>query len=646
VSLPPGLGGLPPRPPTAPDPGAVTYGITPGQSQTFIGRYVIIFGDNGGVFIYNGTPGPGNPPVYSNTNAIEDPYGNGNIIPGITSYSASPYGAGSFAISMQEAALIIWYWNTVTSTWSAGYSLGVGGDWGLGIAQTINEEVFSPIAGQMSREMNALYFSLLSTVSASTAGLTFLAASGDQTGAQDFANIMLLQTFGIIILLPGLFWINNTVPVANQNAVIGCNASFGVPIGNYGAGSLPLQGSIIKCTDTFANPNSGTACILLSQGTGQGGGQRLSNFSLDCSTLPSGNNLHGIGVFNAVAAATFTDVTVYGGPSGVAGSLGGDCFHAISGGTQPPDLLTLIHNHFAGGSGWGATINGVADSYVTLNECTGNGLGGWNITNGNNSRYSFNKGEQSTGGPGWKITFATGFTGILHMLTNTCQDNFQDGMQVTGPGTGTLKVSDFAYDSDGQNGGAGGGGFAGMNIETFAGTVQLELLKGRVGASYPEYGLSITNLTGKVTIDNVDAAAITQGLNWDFSGTVVFGEYTFTPAGGVWYEVGAAGAPGFGAGWSNIGAGNVPVRFRRVPPNNIEIEGSAANATAANAAPIFTLPATPAGMRPTFQQIFALVENGTVYGNSLVVQTNGEVTPFANAGAGNYFLGSPSVGLD
>jgi hypothetical protein len=351
-------------------------------------------------------------------------------------------------------------------------------------------------------------------------------------------------------------------------------------------------------------------------------------------------------VFNAVAAATFEDMTVYGGPNGVAGSLGGDCFHAISGGTQPPDLLTLMHNHFAGGSGWGATINGVADSYVAFNECTGNGLGGWNLTNGNNSRYISNKGEQSPAGPGWLITFATGFTGILHMMTNTCQDNFQDGMRVTGPGTGTLKVSDFAYDSDGQNGGGGGGGFAGMNIETFAGTVQLELLKGRVGASYPEYGLSITNLTGTVTIDNVNAAAITQGFNWDYSGTVIFGQYIFTPSGGVWYEVGAAGAPAFGAGWSNIGAGNVPVRFRRVAPNNLEIEGAAANATAANAAPIFTLPATPAGMRPVFQQIYPLVENGNVYGNSLVVQTNGQVTPFNNAGAGNYFLGDISVGLD
>ncbi len=56
---------------------------------------VIVEGSDGGVFIYNGTPALGNPPIYSMANTSEDSYGNDNLIPGVTSYSASPYGSGS-----------------------------------------------------------------------------------------------------------------------------------------------------------------------------------------------------------------------------------------------------------------------------------------------------------------------------------------------------------------------------------------------------------------------------------------------------------------------------------------------------------------------------------------------------------------------
>jgi hypothetical protein len=614
------------------------FGALGFQNRESITAEYIYVVNKGGVFVYNGSAGLGNL-VASMTSQTSDKFGN-PVIPGISSYSGGVNSADADAINMDAGLITIWYGSG--GAWVQGYDWNLG-DWGIGITGTDSALVttlISPagITGQLSEVQNALAFGLQFLVGTTGNGIYWLAPSDDITGATDWRNLEdAVNLYSLVILLPGTFYINQTLVIPNTSALIGCNASFGVPIGNYGLGSLPLQNSIIKCTNTFANPNSGTACILMSQATTQGGGQRLSNFTLDCSTLPSGNNLHGIGVFNAIAAATFEDMTVYGGPNGVAGSLGGDCFHAISGGTQPPDLLTLIHNHFAGGSGWGATINGVADSYVAFNECTGNGLGCWNITNGNNSRYISNKGEQSPTGPGWKVTFATGFTGLLHMMTNTCQDNFEDGLQVTGPGTGILKISDFAYDSDGQNtGGAGGGGFGGVNINNFAGVVQLDLLAGRVGTAYPEYGLTITDLTGTVQLDNVFANAFVNGFNWDYSGTVILGNYVFTPASpnSTWIVVGAAGAPAFGAGWSN-NAGNIPCRFRREGPYSVYMAGGVANSVAANAAAIFQLPAK---YRPSLQQVFPLLENGNVYGNSLVVQTGGDVIPFNNAGAGNYWF--------
>jgi hypothetical protein len=64
--------------------------VQPGTSGgTVLAQFVIVFGQSGsgtgaapGVFIYEGSPGPGNPPLFSMSNATEDPYGNA-IAPGI-----------------------------------------------------------------------------------------------------------------------------------------------------------------------------------------------------------------------------------------------------------------------------------------------------------------------------------------------------------------------------------------------------------------------------------------------------------------------------------------------------------------------------------------------------------------------------------
>lgn len=70
-------------PMNAPRGGVTTPGIQPGVSnQVVLAQYVIIFGTTGGIFIYAGTPGPGNPPIYSFSNADVDPYGN-EVFPGI-----------------------------------------------------------------------------------------------------------------------------------------------------------------------------------------------------------------------------------------------------------------------------------------------------------------------------------------------------------------------------------------------------------------------------------------------------------------------------------------------------------------------------------------------------------------------------------
>ena len=65
------------RPLNAPPAGQVATGVQPGVSNgVVVAHYVIITGTAGGVFVYNGTPGLGNPPIAWMTSGTTDPYGN------------------------------------------------------------------------------------------------------------------------------------------------------------------------------------------------------------------------------------------------------------------------------------------------------------------------------------------------------------------------------------------------------------------------------------------------------------------------------------------------------------------------------------------------------------------------------------------
>ena len=85
------MSGAPIPPLNAPPAGAVSTGVQPGvTSAVILANRVIVFGTTppGGIFVYNGTPALGNPPVLAITTATTDPYGN-DIKPG----DAAPAGA-------------------------------------------------------------------------------------------------------------------------------------------------------------------------------------------------------------------------------------------------------------------------------------------------------------------------------------------------------------------------------------------------------------------------------------------------------------------------------------------------------------------------------------------------------------------------
>src|SRR6185312_1584883 len=329
----------------------------------------------------------------------------------------------------------------------------------------------------------------------------------DPTGAGDSTTVIqgALNAAGLgqVVYLPaGTYKTSATLTVPSGVALTGPSSSFGVSFANYGLGGLPLQGAIIQPSSAFSGAFGAGGIITLSGTSAQGGGQLLENISIDGSNLPPANNLHGILISNAVACVTISHVTVYGGSGH---NLGGDCLHAAANPNHPPDLLNIFSCHFAGAAGWGASLNGVADSYITISEATACTSGGWNIINCNNTRFAACKGEQCSAGPGWLFTAASGFTGIVHVLGCTSQSNDQDGFRVTGPGTGTYQMTGCSGDSDGTNGGGGGGGFAGLNVTSFSGTVLADGFANRVTGSSPQYGVSMTS-SNVLKVDNANIA--------------------------------------------------------------------------------------------------------------------------------------------
>lgn len=64
------------RPQNAPIAQGTPIGVQPGTQSITIAHIIIVTGPGGGVFIYSGTPGTGNPPVAWISNGTTDPYGN------------------------------------------------------------------------------------------------------------------------------------------------------------------------------------------------------------------------------------------------------------------------------------------------------------------------------------------------------------------------------------------------------------------------------------------------------------------------------------------------------------------------------------------------------------------------------------------
>ena len=627
--------------------GTSIAGAGPAPSNVLFARVVIVSGTNEGVFVYDGTPGLGNPPVDTDSNSTKDPFGN-PILPGQVTYAngTSP----PEALANNGGSLTGYYWNG--TAWIA--------QWETTLSDSGTDEVTfgfavgSPLSEALelqggSSASNPLPLGLAVIPGAFTftgQSELWLPPSGDTTGATDpvwfnDANTM-VGSGGMINLLQMNYYWNGTVQAQLNNGV-GVQAqgrALGIPIGNYGNGGLPIIGCVINLTSTW-NATSSPQALEIQSGEGSGtptvqmGGQVIRNLAIDGASLPA-SSVHGIHAFNT-AAVTMTEVSVYG--------MTGDGLHAAAGAAGgPPDFWDIKFCKFSGCDGNGAYLDGLADSWILESECTGNQQKGWYVTNCNNTRFFSDKAEGNT--IGLYVTSLAGFTGQVVFFSFTTQQNSQSGQFFTGAGSPNYILDGCRSADDGS--GSASAGYAGLQLSGITGTATFEITAWGTylgtGPACPEYGVSITTCPDTtVSFSSTLANGVTTGIHSDGSATIICDpSVSFLPVSTAdyqtlsnnWNYVGTAGQPAFNTGWSNVAA-NANLAFMMERPGVVRIKGYVNNSIGANTASIFTL---PAGYIPKSQQIFACVENGNVYGNSVVVQTSGVVIMFnaGGAGAGNY----------
>jgi hypothetical protein len=174
-------------PMNAPGSGQLGYGVQPGVSnQVVLAQYVIIFGTNGGLFIYAGSPGPGNPPIYSISNSDSDPYGNA-VFPGLV---AGANGTNQVIIQTSGSIASIFFPSSATSSFADAEILAVNSNGGVELNLISSSDSANPGATS-DRVALALFDNLAGSGSARWAAGYFDASgafhfqiAGDNTGVQ------------------------------------------------------------------------------------------------------------------------------------------------------------------------------------------------------------------------------------------------------------------------------------------------------------------------------------------------------------------------------------------------------------------------------------------------------------------------------
>jgi len=186
-----GIGGLPERRPDQRLISTSRAGSGPApQTGIFIGKYVIIFGTGGGLFIYEGTPRAGNLPVLYETapGVLTDPYGNALPITTGGLVSRDPVSGQATQLNFS----ILAFYSGVAQ-------------WASIQLETTSSNPLLAIAATGSA--TGIY---LGSGSNLADGLIIVPPSGDTTGVTDLANIdAAVSRTNNVLLVPGTYYLPN-----------------------------------------------------------------------------------------------------------------------------------------------------------------------------------------------------------------------------------------------------------------------------------------------------------------------------------------------------------------------------------------------------------------------------------------------------
>lgn len=171
---------------------------------------------------------------------------------------------------------------------------------------------------------------------------------------------------------------------------------------------------------------------------------------------------------------------------------------------------------------------------ITMVDCQaiGNWANGFVIANAANSQAIGCRAEWN-GNHGFYVTgdWADG-TGSGGMVFSGCSTdrNGWHGMCVDAAGNPPIQISGLHTRRDGRNGGAGGGGYAGLAVAAAETPVLVSNLTCYPGtdddgtqANSPEYGMTVIGAASLVQVDDAYLHAATQGLHSTSTGTLVIG---------------------------------------------------------------------------------------------------------------------------
>lgn len=360
------------RPPAQP----LSVGVQPGTLNIVRARVVIVFGTTGGIFLYNGTPGPGNPPVMWAVppGVTADPSGNavspvlGVGTPGgpqtLIDQSGNILLTGSAGTSlslMPSANLPFSLTTTITGIMQSLMNLGSGD-----VSQT-QAGVVSGI--KLGTSSSAKMGTLIVSPYGTTGTGILLQAQND--GATDVASIV----FGTTATQAGAIVFTPTYAIL-PGTLIGYTGGGAITVvtRTSGSGTIPIPvGVTTGVGESWGHGGNGGSGGSGGGGGGGGGGEYAQEPAL---ALTSGGtasfSVPALGAGATTLAGSAVTVTANQGATGNNGTSGGPG----TGGAGGNGSTNTVHNNGGNGGNGGAAGGGGGGASGGSGGAGGNGFHG------------------------------------------------------------------------------------------------------------------------------------------------------------------------------------------------------------------------------------------------------------------------------